>query len=500
MQPVHFRWNWGHVARRVSSLFSKRSDRSGTGSIAGFRSKSHREKGFDDARGPVKSDPAIKIRRHKSSVTASASVSLHAGRPQKSHTSPSSPDPSMSSSWGTSSPPQRMSSTERASSKGKERAREEKPRGAASKSGHRLHSKSNDHWPRSGASHGVNGSRLTVSTKQDHPDPASKSTSALQDEIILNGRRGSVPFIGSSGVSTQASSSLASSPTDTTRTGTGAYPSRQGSRATSTANLSQQPSNTSRSRNKFTQMWLGAMSSLRIGKFSNPSQNTSPTESDKGGRAASMFNVSGNGTAQHEESAIHHQTPRPTAQHIGPSNSGPLTADRRASSWGQGDTIESHPNVIIAIPPVRSLDSALLGGDLHSTIATSRIISGAKSMSLTSEGFSQDEDDEDDHDAELGPACYDDDSSTIASGGDQDDLGDIIRSDSGGEILHASWMNNVETRSNGSSGEDSVVHEHVIHNAPFGDMDMEEDTGVITDDESEELEPVTFSPRKKLSP
>lgn len=472
IQPVHFRWKWNKVSkvsRRISSLFKSNKGPKDINDFIGpttAHDSSRAREEYDDARGSVESDPAVKMRRYKSSTAASTARLRVAATP------PSSPDPAASDSWDSPSP---FNTATQASlrGKGKARARDPAERRATGK---KLQSKSIDRWPLYSA---ANGSRLTVSTQQG-PDPSSRSTSAIEDHVIMTARRGSLPFLnyhnprGTSVTHTQASSSLASSPTDTN----GAW-SHQVSRASSKSNFQ----TSSRPRTRFAQL-IGAISGWRPSRFS--SSSSSPTELEqnikRGGDPGIVSPSTHNRAGMSEEVLLSRRSPGlgHSPRDTGPSVSGVLTPDRRASSWGQGDTPGDHTN-LLGIPAVRSLDSALFHAD-----ASSRIIHGIKGLSLNGNGRTQDEDD-----PELGPACYDDDSSTIASGGEQDDLGGIIRSDSGGEILQPNWVDDEEFDDG-----DSMVRQHVIHSPPFGELPLQDDEGVEEESEDEQA-PVTFSPRRR---
>lgn len=149
------------------------------------------------------------------------------------------------------------------------------------------------------------------------------------------------------------------------------------------------------------------------------------------------------------------------------SSSGTLTADRRASSWGQGDQPIEFTEILSLNSMELSENEMNVGAGGVGTIYpdrsfTPRTPSRLSNVASTSRIEAV-------HDERFGPPCFDDDSSTIASAFGED----------------GAWENG----SNLSDGEGEGE----------GDEEGDDEPG---DDESDDQDDnaVTFSPRKRQLP
>lgn len=147
------------------------------------------------------------------------------------------------------------------------------------------------------------------------------------------------------------------------------------------------------------------------------------------------------------------------------SSSGTLTADRRASSWGQGDQPIEFAEILSLNSMELSENEMNVGAGGVGTVYadrsfTLRTPSRLSNMASTSPIEAA-------HDERFGPPCFDDDSSTIASAFGED----------------GAWENG----SNLSDGEGEGDEE--------GDDEPRDDESDDQDDNA-----VTFSPRKRQLP
>jgi hypothetical protein len=150
------------------------------------------------------------------------------------------------------------------------------------------------------------------------------------------------------------------------------------------------------------------------------------------------------------------------------SSAGTLTADRRASSWGQGDQPIEFAE-ILSLNSVNDLSDSEMnvgaGGVYNEQIftpATPSRLPNVASSSRVEPTF--------DEEQRFGPACFDEDSSTIAS---------VFGDEEG-------WENG----SNMSEGEGEGEEEE-------GDDDDDDDGPGEDDSDDQDDNAVTFSPRKR---
>ncbi|KAF8072231.1 kinase-like domain-containing protein [Lyophyllum atratum] len=362
MSTVHFRWNWGVVSRRISSLFRR-----------------SREPNGDDlgARGPVKSDPHHRIRRYQSARLEDA-YPLNSRR-----------------------------------EKGKQRSDVHAFQGPGSKS---LRSKSIERWP--------------VSARRD---AASRSTPTIPDPS--QARRGSVTLL---------------------------VPERSKFNS-----VSSQSSPIDKPKARFANIFnFSNITHWRPNKFSPAGPSPTDTPGSTVTQPSRRTTTPAPHSSRRSEEALRYHRPKPQDP------SAPLTADRRASSWGQGDNpvefaeaismtssfslAERDPNVALS-GPYNDRAFVRTPSRLSTSVATASPSSGPNSR----------EDDEGEE-RQFGPACFDEDSSTIASAEGAWQNGSDDEEDDGIEVLH-----------------DGVV--------------FEEDDD---DDDSDDVEenPVTFSPRRRPRP
>ncbi|KAF9463947.1 kinase-like domain-containing protein [Collybia nuda] len=299
--------------------------------------------------------------------------------------------------------------------KGKQRAESRSLRSPKQSSSKSLRSKSIEHWP---ATRG---------------DSASASTSALQAPAHLaERRRGSVSIL-----TDPNHASSQSSPTSDKR------------------------------RARFT-LFLNSISHWRPNKYSphgpSPTDTSGPSSTDVSVRPRTVnygTQQSSRVTRRSEEALRMHRTRI--------SSSGTLTADRRASSWGQGDQPIEFAEVL-SLNSMDLSDSEMnigaggVGAGYPERPFTPRTPSRLSNMASTPRVESA-------PDERFGPACFDEDSSTIASAFGEDEP----------------WENG----SNMSDGEGEGEGE--------GD---EEDGDELGDDDSDDQDDnaVTFSPRKRQPP
>ena len=321
MSTVHFRWNWGAViTRRISSLFRRSRD----------------DDRDNHDRGPVRSEPHVRIRRPKTSGAGSSS---------------SQPSGSLKRD------------------KGKHRAtRPTSPIHYASKS---LRSQSTE--PR----------------QIRRRDPGTASMSALHGPS-QSGPQGSTPGLEENIPCASSQSSPTASDKPRARFGflfnpiLHWRPNKYTSQGTSSTNTT-------------------TRSSLTDGSI--PQRNNSVTQTGRG-----------KVTRRSEEALRHHR--------YNPSDDGRgLTADRRASSWGQGDQPAEFAGVlnfqsIRYEPSNRALRSPGNSGpqsDQSSFVPrTPSGLSNVAATSLSQEPVS-------DEVQQFGPVCFDEDSSTIASAYEKDE-------------------------------------------------------------------------------
>ncbi|GLB40716.1 putative protein tyrosine kinase [Lyophyllum shimeji] len=375
MSSVHFRWNWGVVSRRISSLFR--------------RSPREPNADFQDARGAVRSDPhgQLGIRRHQSARLDDAfsfNANANARRVE-----------------------------------GKQRSETRPPTGPSSNG---VRSKSIERW--------------AVSARRD----ATRSTPAIPEPN--QGRRGSLPFL---------------------------FAERNTKYHTVSSQSS--PIAIDKPRARFANIFN--ISHWRPNKFSPPGR--SPTET----ASVSIAEVSRRKTnpaarpLRRSEEALRHYRPKSQV------SSGPLTAERRASSWGQGDQTMEFAEISSLIsssyehserePNVVSLN----GPYADRTFAPrtpSRLSTNVATASPTSEDPPSRRDGDDE---EFGPACLDEDSSTIASGDGE-------------------WRNGSDL-----DDDDGDLYNDLVNGGARSEEDDDDD-----DDDSEDQEEtaVTFSPRRRLQP
>ncbi|KAG6826378.1 hypothetical protein H0H92_016070 [Tricholoma furcatifolium] len=360
MSTIHFQWNWNDVARRVSSLF-RRSTRQPR------EIKIPSESEQDSARGPVKSDPHVRVRRHQSSRY----------------------------------PDTAYASTTHKVDKGKQRAGlhpslcEPEP----------VRSKSTEPWP--------------IARKNG----ASRSTSAIT--YTSKPRRGSGSLL--SGAD-RKSSIISTSPA-----------------------ASEKP----RTRFAFLKSW-------RPTRFSSQTTASSPTDISQRGLASSVPNPS-SVTRRSEEVLRRYRTgaedPIDRA----------LTADRRASSWGQGDQAPEFTSLASSYDVI---DSGAHAGP--SRLYTDRFSPRTASRFSDSAGLSYSD--------EVGDGIEVQSSSTFGPPSFDDSSSSIVSADGG-----AVWRR-------GSI--DAVNSQHHAHD----DQIFEEDDDDDDDDDEEENAAVTFSPRKRPQP
>lgn len=325
MSAVHFRWQWGQITRRISSLLR---------TVRPQRSRD-RMPDSDDARGVSSSEPHPRI-----------------GRPKSGAVSPTQEPHAASLPGGV-----------YRGDKGKWRA---EPRGPVSKSSR---SKSIERWP----------------ADKGH----SSSTSAVSaPHAIPKARRGSETILVHQ---TQDESSQLD------------------------------PTGSDRPRTRFA---FFSMSHWRPNKYPSqgpsPSQTTAASSVDANLQAQALGPMShvNRATRRSEEAFRHYRSGGG-----GTSHDGPLTAARRASSWGQGD----QPAEFAEVASMKSVGRILndhdmnvgAGGVSNGRALRIRTSSGAGSSAGSSAqaapSLSTDED------QLYGPACYDEDSSTIASAFDNED-------------------------------------------------------------------------------
>ncbi|KAG6917716.1 hypothetical protein DXG01_001367 [Tephrocybe rancida] len=363
MSTIRFQWNWNTVARRVSSLFR--------------RTREQKNAERDSARGPVKSDPHVRIRRHQSVRLLDDAPITHGKR-----------------------------------DKGKHRAELRPPMNEDM-----VRPKSTEPWP-------------TTS--------ASRSTSAIPSPTKL--RRGSGTLL-------------------------------TNERMNKSSILSTSPVTSERPRARFANFFnFNSIKQWRPNKFSSQSSATTSSAASRQRTAGASSHAAAAVTRRSEEVLRHYGT--------GPQDPGDglLTADRRASSWGQGDYPAEFTEATSLTSSYEYMErnalvasSGVYGGRfVHRTPSRLSTNLATGSVSPTSAGLTP-SDEVGPRNSTFGPACFDDDSSTIASGEGGWHGGD--------DSVHRS-----QGLANGS---------HIFDDDDDGDDDDDDD------DDSDQENAVTFSPRRR---
>ncbi|RDB29124.1 Serine/threonine-protein kinase ssp1 [Hypsizygus marmoreus] len=406
MSTVHFRWHWGVVSRRISSLFR--------------RSREANQEG-QDARGPVRSDPNVRIRRHRSAALADRRR----------------PDTSDLNIYGSKN------------DKGKHHAESDPSSEPSSSSGTRP--KSIERWPVSSIGGSIAHRGPSPTPKGYHGSPS----------ILIDDR---------------------TRPSNTT--------SAAGSSSAS-GNVSPQssPTTTDKPRARFA-MFLNTISQWRPNKFSSPQSGSSP--SDSAGPSSSTdvtqrtrtisikAHARTNRPTRRSEEALRYYQRTSTTPRVG---SGPLTADRRASSWGQGDQPMEFAEVLSECSSNELNDREMIvgsGGVCNDRSFAPRTPSRLSNVATASPASEPDSGDDDEVEQRFGPSCFDEDSSTIASA-----------FDGGGGWQDGRDLDEDEDDDDGHHHDGDNVNGDLM----FEDDDEEEDDSGDPDDDA-----VTFSPRKRPPP
>ncbi|KAG5644172.1 hypothetical protein DXG03_009013 [Asterophora parasitica] len=468
ISTVHFRWNWNVVSRRISSLFRRSRDH-------GHSQHHQREREDSGDRGPVRSDPYVKVRRHQSArvdgtshpygsslVSYSASTSKATSRKGKHTAGDREPDTYLL----------------------KDASRTAKGAGAFAATSKGQRSKSIEQWPGPGS------------------DSASRSTSAIP-EAAFQGRRGSVTLL------------VGDRNRERGRDGTGRFASVSGQ-----ASLGGTvPAGGERPKARFANLFhFNTITNWRPNKFASGSSaagGASPLDSKPPSSSASTISsVTQRKRLRRSEEGLrtHHYRlhglggPSTVRTNVNNASVGdiamnaPLTVDRRASSWGQGDQpIEFAEVMSLASSYEYHLErerereaSGVSSGPTAIWIdrdrdrdrfapRTSSRLSTNVALGANGEDENLEEDSEGDgvgdEERRFGPACIDEDSSTIASADGEWHNG------LGGSEHHDDDDNDSDDDDEESRGE--------------GDDGENDDE---SDDDDQEEHAVTFSPRRRPPP